>query len=146
MQSQQRIGFEIKTLSIMIKRQLDKAVFNLCDSDDHPTGVQGFIIGHLYHHQDQDIFQRDIEKACCIRRSTATGILQLMEKNGYITKEPVDYDARLKKLVLTPKAIDHHHFIEKEIVAIEARLTKDIDAQDLDVFYRVVAKMKSNIQ
>ena len=35
------------------------------------------------------MFQRDVEAEFNIRRSTATGILQLMEKNGFLLREPV---------------------------------------------------------
>ena len=68
--------------------------------------MQRWVIGYLSEHEGKDVFQRDLEEEFSVRRSTATGILQLMEKNELITREPVSHDARLKKLVLTPKAIE----------------------------------------
>ena len=47
----------------------------------------------------------DVEAAFNLSRSTTTNILQLMEKNGIIRREGVDYDARLKRLVPTEKAV-----------------------------------------
>ena len=64
--------------------------------------MQGWIIGYLYQNRDKEVFQRDIQEQFSIRRSTVTGILQLMEKNGLITRSSVERDARLKKLELTP--------------------------------------------
>lgn len=45
----------------------------------------------------RDLYQKDIEEEFQIRKSTVTGILKLMEKHGYIYRESVEKDARLKK-------------------------------------------------
>ena len=42
--------------------------------------MQSWIIRFLYEHSEEDIYQRDIEAEFSIARSTATGILKLMEK------------------------------------------------------------------
>ena len=52
----------------------------------------------------REVYQKDIEEEFRIRKSTATGILQLMEKNGFISRESSKKDARLKRIVPTPKA------------------------------------------
>ena len=39
-----------------------------------------------------------------LRPSSATGLLQALEEDGYIRRVPVARDARLKKIVLMPKA------------------------------------------
>ena len=74
----------------------------MCIRDRHNglTGPQGLVLGYLYDHQDKDIFQKDIEATFNIRRSTATGLLQCLEGNGFVKRVSVDYDARLKKLSL----------------------------------------------
>ena len=46
----------------------------------------------------------DLEKEFDITRSTASKNVDLLVENGFIVREQVDYDARLKKLVLTEKA------------------------------------------
>ena len=43
-----------------------------------------------------------------VTRSTVTNILQLMERKGYITRQSVEQDARLKQLVLTEKGRQFH--------------------------------------
>ena len=47
------------------------------------------------------MYQRDIEREFSITRSTVTNILQLMERKGYIERQSVPQDARLKRLILT---------------------------------------------
>ncbi len=70
------------------------------------TGMQSLVLSYIYDCQEngQDVFQRDVEREFYISRSTASGILGLMEKNGLIVRYSVPQDARLKKLVPTEKA------------------------------------------
>jgi DNA-binding MarR family transcriptional regulator len=145
MDYRKRIGFEVRTLSNLIHRTFenDKTIRDV----NKLTGMHSFVIKYLYdNHNKKDIFQRDLETDFSIRRSTATGILQLMEKNGLITREPVEYDARLKKLVLTQKAIAIHQSIEKEIMQIEAQLTKGITEEEINNFLAVMEKLKKNME
>lgn len=135
---------EIKTLTNLIKRRLDNS--KVIAEMDKLTGMHGWFIGYLCHNQDKDIFQRDIEEEFSIRRSTATGILQLMEKNGLIVREAVDYDARLKKLVLTPKAIAIHEELTKEFQKLESDLTNGLSKEEIDAFLMLIDKMKKNLE
>ena len=64
---------------------------------DELTAMHGWILGYLCRNEDKDIFQKDIEAEFKICRSTVTNILKLMEKKGYIRRESVPYDARLKE-------------------------------------------------
>lgn len=67
------------------------------------TPMHGWIMEYLYRNSDTPVFQRDIEREFSITRSTVTNILQLMERKGYIERQSVPQDARLKRLVLTEK-------------------------------------------
>lgn len=137
------IGLEIKTLSNLIKRYIDNSATK--KYVDELTGTHSWIIGYLYANREKDIFQRDLETEFSIRRSTATGILQLMEKNKLIIKSPVDYDARLKKITLTPRAIEIQEIIAEDIKRIEAQLSKGLTEEEISAFFTVVSKIKDNI-
>lgn len=139
------IGHEIRILSNLIKRRIGHS--KVIAETDRMTGTHGYIIGYLYHNRDKgDIYQRDIEEEFSIRRSTATGILQLMEKNDLLYREPVDYDARLKKLVLTPKAISVHEAVIMEFNKIEDELCNGLTPDEIDTFYDIIYKIKRNIE
>jgi DNA-binding MarR family transcriptional regulator len=94
---------------------------------------------------NKDIFQRDIEELLQIRRSTASTLLQGMEAKGLIRREPVAFDARLKKLVLTEKSIAAHKQIATNISSFENKLTKDILEEELKTFFQVINKIKNNL-
>lgn len=78
------------------------------NSVDEVTPMHGWILGYLYMHRDEEIFQRDIEREFSITRSTVTNILQLMERKGYIVRRGVPRDARLKQLELTDEGARIH--------------------------------------
>ena len=143
MEHPQRIGHDIRVLSNLLRRSMDNSA--LQQYVDNLTGTHGWVIGYLFHRQGQDVFQRDLENEFSIRRSTATCVLQLMEKNGLIIREPVPYDARLKKLVLTPKALELHAHIEQEIAATEALLCQGLTGAEIEAFHRTAERMKLNL-
>ena len=117
------IGMECRCVSNLVRRKMGET--DAIKVSQELTGMHGFVIGYLYNNQQQEVYQKDLEKRFEIRRSTATQMLTLMEKNGLILRQPVPHDARLKKLVLTDKAIELHKQVVKEIE------TRNIDVVSL---------------
>ena len=89
----------VSKLSNKLRRKLD-----MLSSRKEFSGSQGRTL-HFLLAQTEDVFQKDIEEEYSIRPSTATELLKQMEANGLIRREPVAYDNRLKKIVLTDKAL-----------------------------------------
>lgn len=144
MEHRDEIGFQVRTLSNLIKRLVDQTAFR--GEEDSSTGMHGWVIGYLYENRDKDIFQRDLQEQFAIRRSTVTGILQLMEKNGLIHRVPVASDARLKKIVLTQKAIERHERIHKSIREVEAKLSAGLTPEERQTFLELCDKIRKNIE
>ncbi len=92
-----------------------------------------------------DLFQRDIEEEFSIRRPTATGILKLMEKNGFLRRESVPYDQRLKKLVLTDKAAALDARCAAKLAEMDRRLTQGIPREDLEKTVRTLDLVCQNL-
>lgn len=66
--------------------------------DDELTPMQRHILNYiLLETLHRDIYQKNLEEEFQVRKSTVSGILKLMEKNGFIYRESVKEDARLKK-------------------------------------------------
>ena len=138
-----KIGFELHKTSRLIKRYMDSDAAK--SYVDKVTGTHGWAIGYLYHNRDRDIFQKDFEQEFNIRRSTASTILTLMEKNGLINRESVDYDARLKKITLTDKAIEIQTFVEASFDRMENMLGQGISDSELELFFSVLDKICKNL-
>jgi len=144
MDREKDIGFCVRRLSNLIKRDVEKSRIKL--GVDPVKGVNGWAIKYFYDNRNKDIFQKDFETEFSIRRSTASCILKTMEQKGLILRQSVESDARLKKIVLTEKAIELHHKITEEIQNREKRLRKGISPDDLVIFLNVIEKLCVNME
>ncbi|CAM4396381.1 DNA-binding MarR family transcriptional regulator [Paenibacillus endophyticus] len=144
MKADRSIALELRTLRNMLQRQVDG--FMTQKYGDQLTGMHGWVLKYFVDNQDKEIFQRDFENKFTIRRSTASKILQLMEKKNLITRQPVPYDARLKQIILTPTAHEYYEAIIGKYAEIERELKKGLTREELDTFYSVLDKIKSNLE
>ena len=141
---QEQIGMEIKVLYSLYRR-----INDAYGNRNYIKGVCGsnlWIIGYLTMNEGKDVFQKDLEKQFSIRRSTASKTLQLMEDKGLIRREPVFYDARLKKIILTDKALEIHKMIVEDIQNANTIASKGISQEELNSFFSVADKMIKNLE
>lgn len=105
------------------------------------THSQYAVMVYLIKESDRDIFQKDIEEKFEIRRSSVSAILTHLEKKGFIIRESVAYDARLKKISPTQKGTE---MVEKTVQFLqdfEKSLLADISDEDLETFYTVLSRL-----
>ncbi len=141
---ERHIGTELGMLNNLLRRQM---ACMASPEEAGVTGMQAIIIHHLLGCRDAgDCFQKDIETQFRIRRSTATGMLKLMESRGFISREPVEHDARLKRLVLTDKARALDESIGREIKRTEAIMSNGIPKDELDTWFRVCDRIRTNLE
>ena len=135
--------FHIHSLDRLIRRGLDSSV---AQSDmARLTGLQARVICFIADAEDTDVYQRDIEAELNVRRSTVSGILRGMEKNGLVERVDVAHDARLKKLVLTQKALERREKMRQNIIKLDGQLCSGISEAELVEFLAVISKMKQNL-
>ena len=108
------IGHRIKTINNLMRKTMDKKTGQ---RPDRVTLMHCWIIGFVQDREDSglDTFPKDIEKEFSINRSTTSEMLKLMCKKGMIEREEVEYDARLKKIVLTESSRNHNRQIEDKM-------------------------------
>lgn len=134
-------GMWIHILSHKLKKRINANMQSL-----GLTGGQSRIMHYiLVKCAEGPVFQRDVEKAFGMSRSTATGILQLMEKNGLIVRESVASDARLKSLIPTERAAHLDAQISESLRQGEQRLTKGLSSEQLAQFLETAAHMAANL-
>ena len=107
----------------------------------NPAEVLKFILLETMH---RDLYQKDIEEEFQIRKPTVTGILKLMEKNGYIYRESAKQDARLKQIIPTEKAEKIRPAILKSIEEGEAKMLRGIPKEDVELCKQVLWQMYEN--
>lgn len=110
------------------------------------TSIQVWILNFLFRNEGKDMFQRDVEREFHIRRSTATEILTAMERNDLIRRERTDYDARLKKIVLTGYAAEIRKQLQTQMRRLEAALTDGFTDDEIRQFFAFVDRFKANLE
>ena len=114
--------------------------------DDELTPMQRHILNYiLLETLHRDIYQKNIEEEFQIRKSTVSGILKLLEKNGFIYRESVKEDARLKRILPTKKAEAMRPSILEHIHETEIRMTEGVSEQDLFLCKKVLYQMCQNL-
>lgn len=110
-----------------------------------PSIAQMQIIKYILKNDGKIIYQRDLEEVFNLRRATISGILKTMEKNNVIIRVCDPNDARGKIVILSDDA--KKFFKEKETLfkKLETVLKKDISKEELEIFYKVILKMRDNI-
>ena len=144
MDSERKIGHEIRTLNTLLSRHFVKELKSVMDED--ATVMHGWILKYVAKKEPEDVFQKDIEKKFGIAKSTATSTLKLMEKKGLITRESVEYDDRLKKICLTEKGVRVNSRIRDNVIKVEEHLKNGIEEERLEIFFDVLDKLTKNAQ
>ena len=136
------LGRNVHMLSRLLKRNTDIEVTKY-----GITGVQSAMIGFIYEEtRKKDVFAKDIEKAFDLRRASSAGLIQNMEKNGLIKREMVGNDARLKKIVLTEKALELRRKLDKSIKNMEKKMLEGLTKEEVEKYLELPKKMAKNLE
>ena len=136
------LGRNVHMLSRLLKRNTDIEVTKY-----GITGVQSAMIGFIYEQsRKKDVFAKDIEKAFDLRRASSAGLIQNMERNGLIKREMVGNDARLKKIVLTEKALELRKKLDKSIKNMEKKMQEGLTKEEIEKYIELTKKMAKNLE
>ena len=136
-------GKKINYLSTIIRREVDN--LDAMKMVENVSGANGFILVYIYKHESENVYQKDIEHAFGITRSTCSKVISLMEKKDMIIRKGVDNDQRLKQLCLTDKAKDFVAKVEADLTKFEERLMDGISEDDRSRLLEILGKMEKNL-
>lgn len=139
------VMFEIKSLEQAISRFIFSR-FRLPESKNISTLTQIQIIDYILKHDNEIVYQKDLEDILKLRRATVSGVLGTMEKNNLIKRVVDDKDTRTKKIILNPLMADDFKNSLKEIKHIEKTLIKGFSDEEIKIFIQVIKQMKKNIE
>lgn len=139
------VGHRLKMINNLMKRNVDKVIGH---KPDKATLMHSWIMGFLQRREEKklDTFQKDIEKEFSMNRSTTSEMLKLMDKNGLIQRIPVDYDARLKKIVLTDLGRECNRKTEEQILKVHNRLVEGLNDEEVETLLSLCDKMIDNLK
>ncbi len=141
-----KLGLEIGRLQNIIARKVDIVLSTAFDGQLSTT--QCLIIDYIMHSDKKNItvYQKNIEKDFKLTRSAVSLSLNNMEKKGFIVREGVEKDGRLKKIVLTDKAKSLHKEINSLLSDLENKVSKDLTDNEITIFLDIISKIKHNIE
>ena len=141
---ERKVAFEIKRLDNLINRKILKYLKK--ENIKNISHVQAEILRYLYVNRDNTIYQSDIEKEADIRRSTVSGILKTMEKNGLIKRIDSKKDTRKKEVTLTNLGVKRHNEMNIKVKKFEKELLNGISLEEKKVFFKVIDKLADNLK
>ena len=106
---------------------------------------QAAVIGIIDEYQGKPVFQKDISRILKIRRSTATSMLQDMEREDLIKRMPVGGDMRLKQLLLTEKSMRFAMLIREEFTMIQETIIRGFSEDEKKQFRNYLERIKENL-
>lgn len=129
----------VSKLSNKLRRKIDAF-----SSRKDLSGAQGRVL-HFLLAQPGDVFQKDIEEEYSLRPPSASELLKKMERSGLIRREPLPQDARMKRIIVSDKALQYKDKVVADINDLEEELTRGISQADMDTFFRVIKQMLDNV-
>ncbi|WP_342757502.1 MarR family winged helix-turn-helix transcriptional regulator [Kineothrix sedimenti] len=143
MTNDQPLAFRIKSLNNQIRRYFERTA--ILENDANLTGMQYGILGFLAEQSSKtDVYQKDIEAEFNIRRSTASGMLKLLEKEGFIIRENDSGDTRLKKIIMSDRAKELNKVAKANMEKLQVLLTRGISDKEMEQFYATLKKISDN--
>ncbi len=138
-----KILYQIKDLHKDITLYLHKDQ-NINKNHQPPTATQIRIINYILN-KNEKVYQRDLEKNLNLTRATLSGVLKTMEKNGILKRTINTNDARSKEIIINEGIKEDFIKIKKRLYNAENLIIKDINKEEIDIFLKVLNKMKENI-
>ena len=143
LEDEEHVGYQIKILDRLFRREIENSMRGL--QIEGMTCMNGWILGYLAHNGEKSIYQKDLESQFQVGRSSMSTTLKLMEEKGYIIRQPVPGDARLKRVLVTEKGRSFVHGVELNRHRMEEKITRGLTEEELKEFFRIVRKMCANL-
>ena len=140
------VGIKIKKIHSLVRKTIhDSEAFK---NNEELTNVIGWTIGFVSRRnlEGLETYQKDVEKEFKISRSTATGLLQNMEKLDYIYREVSEVDSRLKRIVLTEKSIELHKKVIITFDGIERKLLNGFSDEEKELLFSFLLRLETNLE
>ena len=116
-----------------------------CDIKNTPSPTQTRIICYLINHQNNDVYQKDLENHLSLSRATLSNVLNTMEKKKIVTRIISKKDSRSKQIILNKEAIKKHNEAMKKLIVINNTMISNISKKDLELFSNILEQMRNNL-
>ena len=87
MKERMPIGFMLKQINNVYEKDFNNRLKTL-----GITASQCAVLDYLFHTREEEVNQKDIEKALSLQNPTVTGLLKRLDEKGYILSVPSNKD------------------------------------------------------
>ena len=140
MKERMPIGFMFKQINNIYEKDFNQLLKTL-----GITASQCAVLDYLFHSSKEEVTQRDIEKALCLRNPTVTGLLQRLDEKGYVLIVPNAKDKRKKNVYLTEKAYDIQRRMEADRRRIDKNLTLGMTRREVQALQKMLNRVLYNV-
>lgn len=137
-----KIGKEMREVQQLLHRKYE---LKKEQQSEKLTQVQVHVLMYIHRHEGQ-VFQKDIEQHLKVRRSTASQILNVLERESYVERMRLESDARMKEIVVTDKTLALIDSMERHMKETESMLRVNISKDDMETFFKVIDQIKENLK
>lgn len=123
---------------------VDHALTNALSSVEL-TAAQGKVMGFVTH-ADQPPRVRDIEEAFDLSHPTVLGILDRLEKKGFVEFRSDPQDKRCKRIYVLPKGKELEETMHRTIVETEEKLIRGFSQEEQALFGDYLRRAIQNVK
>lgn len=109
------------------------------------TAAQGHLLGHLTHHQDSPQYPRDIEEAFHLSHATVAGLLDRLEKKGFVELQTDPDDRRRRRIVPTEKAREFTQRVGQILDENEEKMLRGFSEKEQERFASYLQRAIHNV-
>lgn len=139
----EQVGHSLHILNSTMRRFIDN--YSHKQECDQLTGANMWVILFISENDGHPVYLRDVERHFGITRSTASKVVDLLVRKGYVERHTGETDARLRRLTLTPAAEALLETIRQDQEMMETELLRGFTANEVATVLSYLHRMKDNM-
>ena len=128
-----------------LNRELNDYVSNGNDLLSYFNMTQLKIINYILLHENENVCQKDLELETNLKKASITGCLDSLAERDLIKRVQADDDKRKNYIRLTDKATAYKNEFYQREIDLNNWIEENINKEDLDTFFKVIKKIRKNI-
>ena len=128
-----------KMVKLNVDAELRRSGYNV-------TPVQSHALTYLYRHREEEVTQRDLERALELKPSTINGIVERLLEKDYISRCACPTDGRCRLLHLTDAGVAMVDSFRTALDRTDAAVLADLTEEEQDLLYDLLRRIRANLE
>jgi len=110
------------------------------------TRSQAIVLHYIYENLESGITQKDIENHFKVTKSTVSGIVDRLQKGGFIKRVKDKNDSRINHLLITEKAKELDNEVQKVKCDLDDKSTSCLTEDEYETLLNLLDKVYANLE